>query len=99
MHGTKAVASVAEEQVSAMRRSEREDEEYADVDWDNLGFSLVPTDYMFATKSCREGNFEQGCLGRYGNMELNPAAGILNYGQAKLQIFIQNTHTKYSYNK
>ncbi|CAN7134478.1 unnamed protein product [Brassica rapa subsp. narinosa] len=99
MHGTKAVASVVEEHVSAILRSEREDEEYADVDWDNLGFSLVPTDYMFATKSCREGNFEQGCLSRYGNMELNPAAGILNYGQAKLQIFIQKTHTKYSYNK
>ncbi|CAG7900015.1 unnamed protein product [Brassica rapa] len=99
MHGTKAVASVVEEHVSAMLRSEREDEEYADVDWDNLGFSLVPTDYMFATKSCREGNFEQGCLSRYGNMELNPAAGILNYGQAKLQIFIQKTHTKYSYYK
>nr|VDD08001.1 unnamed protein product [Brassica rapa] len=96
MHGTKAVASVVEEHVSAMLS---EDEEYADVDWDNLGFSLVPTDYMFATKSCREGNFEQGCLSRYGNMELNPAAGILNYGQAKLQIFIQKTHTKYSYYK
>ncbi|CAN6895479.1 unnamed protein product [Brassica oleracea] len=40
MHGTKAVASVVEEHVSAMLRSEREDGEYADVDWDNLGFSL-----------------------------------------------------------
>lgn len=63
-----------------------EDEEYADVDWDNLGFSLVRTDYMFATRSCKDGNFEQGYLSRYGNIELNPAAGILNYGQVKLQI-------------
>ncbi|KAH0921163.1 hypothetical protein HID58_021181, partial [Brassica napus] len=77
MHGTKAAVSVVEEHVSEM------DEEYADVDWDNLGFSLVRTDYMFATRSSGEGNFEQGCLSLYGNIELNPAAGILNYGQAK----------------
>jgi branched-chain amino acid aminotransferase len=88
MHGTKAAASVVEEHVSG---AEREDEEYADVDWDNLGFSLVRTDFMFATKSCRDGNFEQGYLSRYGNIELNPAAGILNYGQAKLQILSKIT--------
>ncbi|CAN7098047.1 unnamed protein product [Brassica rapa subsp. narinosa] len=83
MHGTKAAVSVVEEHVSEMVGTGREDEEYADVDWDNLGFSLVRTDYMFATRSSGEGNFEQGCLSRYGNIELNPAAGILNYGQAK----------------
>ncbi|KAJ0237624.1 Branched-chain-amino-acid aminotransferase 1 [Hirschfeldia incana] len=85
MHGTKAVASVVEEHVSEMVGTGREDEEYADVDWDNLGFSLVRTDYMFATRSCREGNFERGCLSRYGNIELNPAAGILNYGQGLIE--------------
>ncbi|CAH2038419.1 unnamed protein product, partial [Thlaspi arvense] len=86
MHGTKAAASVVEEHVSEMVGTEREYEEYADVDWDNLGFGLVRTDYMFSTRSCRDGNFEDGCLSRYGNIELNPAAGILNYGQARLQI-------------
>ncbi|XP_013587501.1 PREDICTED: branched-chain-amino-acid aminotransferase 1, mitochondrial isoform X2 [Brassica oleracea var. oleracea] len=85
MHGTKAAVSVVEEHVSKMVGTGREDEEYADVDWDNLGFSLVRTDYMFATRSCREGNFEQGCLSRYGNIELNPAAGILNYGQGLIE--------------
>ncbi|KAF2546351.1 hypothetical protein F2Q70_00019685 [Brassica cretica] len=99
MHGTKAAVSVVEEHVSKMVGTGREDEEYADVDWDNLGFSLVRTDYMFATRSCREGNFEQGCLSRYGNIELNPAAGILNYGQAKASKLIQKTHNNSSHNK
>ncbi|CAN6877958.1 unnamed protein product, partial [Brassica oleracea] len=38
MHGTKAAVSVVEEHVSKMVGTGREDEEYADVDWDNLGF-------------------------------------------------------------
>ncbi|CAN6539724.1 unnamed protein product [Malus baccata var. baccata] len=56
--------------------------EYADVDWDNLGFGLVQTDYMYVMKCSNDGKFEQGQLRRYGNIELNPAAGVLNYGQA-----------------
>ncbi|XP_048227377.1 branched-chain-amino-acid aminotransferase 2, chloroplastic-like [Ricinus communis] len=56
-------------------------DEYADVDWDNLGFGLKPTDYMYVMKSSKEGQFEQGQLHRYGNIELSPSSGILNYGQ------------------
>ncbi|CAN8294494.1 unnamed protein product [Cochlearia groenlandica] len=88
MHGSKATASLVEEHVSEMMGVEREyeeEEEYADVDWNNLGFNLVRTDYMFTTTSCREGNFKQGCLSRQGNVELNPAAGILNYGQGLIE--------------
>lgn len=55
--------------------------EYADVDWDNLGFGLVPTDYMYMMKCSNNGKFEQGQINRYKNIELNPAAGVLNYGQ------------------
>ncbi|XP_020212554.1 branched-chain-amino-acid aminotransferase 2, chloroplastic [Cajanus cajan] len=56
-------------------------EEYADVDWDSLGFGLMPTDYMYISK-CSEGqNFGHGQLTRYGNIELSPSAGVLNYGQ------------------
>ncbi|BFG18191.1 branched-chain-amino-acid aminotransferase 2 chloroplastic-like isoform X1 [Prunus yedoensis var. nudiflora] len=55
--------------------------EYADLDWDNLGFGLTPTDYMYVMKCSNNGTFEQGQLNRYGNIELNPAAGVLNYGQ------------------
>ncbi|XP_010664472.1 branched-chain-amino-acid aminotransferase 2, chloroplastic [Vitis vinifera] len=57
------------------------DDEYADVDWDNLGFGLIPTDYMYTTKCSEGGNFEEGHLSRYGNIELSPSAGVLNYGQ------------------
>ncbi|RDX70679.1 Branched-chain-amino-acid aminotransferase 2, chloroplastic, partial [Mucuna pruriens] len=57
------------------------DDEYADVDWDSLGFGLMPTDYMYITKCCEGQRFGQGQLTRYGNIELSPSAGVLNYGQ------------------
>ncbi|CAN4092232.1 unnamed protein product [Withania somnifera] len=57
------------------------DEESADIDWDNLGFKLMQTDYMYVTKSCDDGIFTQGQLNRYGNIQLSPSAGVLNYGQ------------------
>ncbi|XP_061344426.1 branched-chain-amino-acid aminotransferase 2, chloroplastic-like isoform X2 [Gastrolobium bilobum] len=55
--------------------------EYADVDWDSLGFGLMPTDYMYITKCTAGHSFGQGQLNRYGNIELSPSAGVLNYGQ------------------
>lgn len=55
--------------------------ENVNFNWDNLGFGLNPADYMYTMK-CSEGeNFTQGRLSRYGNIELSPAAGVLNYGQ------------------
>uniref|UniRef100_A0A2P2JD68 Uncharacterized protein MANES_18G051400 n=1 Tax=Rhizophora mucronata TaxID=61149 RepID=A0A2P2JD68_RHIMU len=57
------------------------EDEYANVDWDNLGFGIMPTDYMYVTKCSKDGNFERGQLGRYGKVELSPSAGVLNYGQ------------------
>ncbi|KAJ8769338.1 hypothetical protein K2173_002542 [Erythroxylum novogranatense] len=53
----------------------------ADIDWDSLGFSYVPTDYMYTMKCVKSGNFSRGELQRFGNIELNPSAGVLNYGQ------------------
>lgn len=55
--------------------------ELADIDWDNLGFGFLSTDYMYVTKCARDGNFSKGELQRFGNIELNPSAGVLNYGQ------------------
>ncbi|XP_010548653.1 PREDICTED: branched-chain-amino-acid aminotransferase 1, mitochondrial isoform X2 [Tarenaya hassleriana] len=80
-YGTKATAS----QQQQFPISRERDGDYADVDWDNLGFGLVRTDYMFITRCCRDGNFEQTCLSRYGNIEINPAAAVLNYGQGLLE--------------
>ncbi|XP_044474787.1 branched-chain-amino-acid aminotransferase 2, chloroplastic-like isoform X2 [Mangifera indica] len=56
-------------------------DECVDMDWDNLGFGLVPTDYMYSMKCSDYRNFEQGQLSRYGKIELSPSAGVLNYGQ------------------
>lgn len=56
-------------------------DEYADVDWNNLGFGLMPSDYMYTMKCSDYENFEQGQLSRYGNIEMSPSAGVLNYGQ------------------
>ncbi|CAI8589024.1 unnamed protein product [Vicia faba] len=53
----------------------------ADVDWDNLGFGIQPTDYMYFAKCDQGGTFSKGELKRFGNIELNPSAGVLNYGQ------------------
>ncbi|XVF64255.1 hypothetical protein PTKIN_Ptkin09bG0153600 [Pterospermum kingtungense] len=65
----------------ASQSSAYSDEEYADVDWDKLGFGLTPTDYMYIMKCSKDEKFQQGRLSRYGNIELSPSAGVLNYGQ------------------
>ncbi|CAN1289614.1 Branched-chain-amino-acid aminotransferase 2, chloroplastic [Linum perenne] len=53
----------------------------AERDWDNLGFGLVTTDYMYVMKCRNDGIFAHGELNRYGNIELSPCAGVLNYAQ------------------
>ncbi|KAJ6709670.1 BRANCHED-CHAIN-AMINO-ACID AMINOTRANSFERASE 2 CHLOROPLASTIC [Salix koriyanagi] len=60
--------------------SYREDE-YAKVDWDNLGFGITPADFVYTMKCSIDGKFEQGELAPYGNVELSPSAAVLNYGQ------------------
>ncbi|CAM0872126.1 unnamed protein product [Alopecurus aequalis] len=63
---------------------DRSDEENngGDIDWDNLGFGLTPTDYMYVMRCSQgEGGFTRGELSRYGNIELSPSSGVLNYGQ------------------
>ncbi|KAF7809962.1 branched-chain amino acid aminotransferase 2, chloroplastic [Senna tora] len=55
--------------------------ELADIDWDSIGFGLQPTDYMYVMKCPLDGSFSKGELQRFGNIELNPSSGILNYGQ------------------
>ncbi|KAL1537043.1 Branched-chain-amino-acid aminotransferase, mitochondrial, variant 2 [Salvia divinorum] len=55
--------------------------ESAEIDWDNLGFGFMPTDYMYMIKCSQGETFSNGELQRFGNLELSPSAGILNYGQ------------------
>uniref|UniRef100_A0A803PDP0 Branched-chain-amino-acid aminotransferase n=1 Tax=Cannabis sativa TaxID=3483 RepID=A0A803PDP0_CANSA len=55
--------------------------ELANIDWDNLGFAFLPTDYMYNMKCSQGEGFSNGELQRFGNIELSPSAGVLNYGQ------------------
>ncbi|KAF4399085.1 hypothetical protein G4B88_023679 [Cannabis sativa] len=56
-------------------------DEYADVEWDKIGFGAIPTDYMYVMKCCKDHDFEHGQLNPYANIQISPAAGVLNYGQ------------------
>ncbi|XP_038884160.1 branched-chain-amino-acid aminotransferase 2, chloroplastic-like isoform X2 [Benincasa hispida] len=73
----RAVSSMPE----PCRSSPLSDDESCDFDWDSLGFGLMPTDYMYIMKCSKDENFERGQMSRYGNIELSPSAGVLNYGQ------------------
>lgn len=79
--GATYYASHAAASLKSCEPSTFSDDEYADVDWNNLGFGLVPSDYMYTMKCSNYENFEQGQLSRYGNIEMSPSAGVLNYGQ------------------
>ncbi|KAL0757837.1 hypothetical protein Bca101_095505 [Brassica carinata] len=57
-----------------------QNEEYADMDWDNLGFALTPADYMYVMKCSKDGDFTKGELTRFGNIELSPSAGAIYEG-------------------
>ncbi|KAK2981753.1 hypothetical protein RJ640_006005 [Escallonia rubra] len=80
--GTSSLASQAASSLQQLcEPSSCSDGEYADIDWNNLGFGLTPTDYMYTMKCSKDENFKQGQVRRYGNIELSPSAGVLNYGQ------------------
>ncbi|OVA00141.1 Aminotransferase [Macleaya cordata] len=75
------VSSTASRDAAMVSDTVREKNELADISWDNLGFGLVPTDYMYVTKCTKGGDFSKGELQRFGNIELSPSSGVLNYGQ------------------
>ncbi|KAK1322768.1 hypothetical protein QJS10_CPA02g00049 [Acorus calamus] len=57
-------------------------DDYADVNWDELGFGLTQTDYMYVMRCSEDEMFSHGELAPYGNIELSPSSGVLNCGQA-----------------
>ncbi|KAK8513061.1 hypothetical protein V6N13_090207 [Hibiscus sabdariffa] len=60
----------------------REKAEYANVNWDELGFALTKIDYMYVMNFTQgDEKFSHGTLTRFGNIQLCPSSGILNYGQ------------------
>ena len=57
------------------------------MNWNELGFTLVPTDYMYVMKCSNGEKFSEGEINRYKSIELSPSSGVLNYGQVT-KIFI-----------
>ncbi|XP_044969772.1 branched-chain amino acid aminotransferase 2, chloroplastic-like [Hordeum vulgare subsp. vulgare] len=55
--------------------------EMVDLDWEDLGFGLVNTDFMYLAKCGPDGNFSKGEILPFGPIALSPSAGVLNYGQ------------------
>ena len=53
----------------------------ANINWDSLGFDVVETKSMFTANFSKEGKWSRGSLIPYGNIEISPAAVVLNYGQ------------------
>ena len=53
----------------------------ANINWDSLGFDVVATKSMFTANCSKEGQWSGGSLVPYGNIEISPAAVVLNYGQ------------------
>jgi len=51
------------------------------IDWDKLGFSLMPAKTMFVSHRKKDGDWDAGEFVPYGNISLSPAAAVLNYGQ------------------
>jgi len=55
--------------------------ENANIDWDSLTFSMTKTDFMYVAE-CQLGQpWQVGNIQPYGKLEIDPAAGVLNYGQ------------------
>lgn len=79
----------------APHRSDEESGGGGEIDWDKLGFGLTPTDYMYVTRCSPEdrGEFPRGELCRYGNIELSPSSGVLNYAQVR---FVQDMHVEHT---
>ncbi|CDY27927.1 BnaCnng05120D [Brassica napus] len=62
---------------SPLRTSEGDDK-YANVKWEELGFSLIPTDCMYVAK-CRQGeSFREGKIVPYGDISISPCSPIFS---------------------
>jgi branched-chain amino acid aminotransferase len=55
------------------------------IQWDKLGFDVVPTKSMFKATCSQNETWKNGAIVPYGNIELSPAANVLNYGQGAFE--------------
>ncbi len=54
--------------------------EKKDIDWGNLGFGYVQTDYRFVS-NFKNGAWDEGIITKDANVVLNECAGVLQYAQ------------------
>ncbi len=52
-----------------------------DINWDNLGCKIIPTDKMFVARTNELLEWENGRFVEFGPIEISPGAQVLNYGQ------------------
>ncbi|WZZ47973.1 hypothetical protein YC2023_048080 [Brassica napus] len=82
---------------SSPLRTSKGDDKYANVKWEELGFSLIPTDCMYVAK-CRQGeSFTEGKIVPYGDISISPCSPILNYGQIQHEKYYKTWRFKYKY--
>ena len=60
------------------------------VVWDDLGFGLLKTDFMYVMKCEREADWQTGEVVPYGNLDISPSAAVLNYGQVCVRLRLQS---------
>ncbi len=54
--------------------------EKKNIDWGNLGFGYVQTDYRYVS-NFKDGAWDEGCVTTDANVVLNECAGVLQYAQ------------------
>ncbi|KAK7400430.1 hypothetical protein VNO78_11636 [Psophocarpus tetragonolobus] len=67
--------------VSQQRTTRESDNIYSKMDWNKLGYDVIPTDYMYIMKSNEDGTFSNGALVPFGTVQIEPHSSVLNYGQ------------------
>ena len=56
-----------------------------DLNWDDLTFSITPTRSMWLMECDKELVWNEGQLEPFRNLQMSPAAGVLNYGQGAFE--------------
>ena len=57
--------------------------EKKNIDWGNIGFGYIPTDYRYVS-NYKDGKWDDGQLTQDPNIVLNECAGVLQYAQTRI---------------
>ena len=53
----------------------------SNIDWENMTFSFRETDKMYISTCKKDDEWSKGVIQDFQNLNISPAAGVLNYGQ------------------